>query len=308
MLAGAIAIALAGIAGFSYRSNAQELRSDPMVMMARHLRTVLQEDHRLIQRVARSEKVTSLPRERIAAGGAPHPVVSIDGQMPQATLGVSTKAPDFGEPEIGVPDAMQAIITSLYMDTRNAVAPPPGTTQPPVRPTAGIAPLTSLRPVPRGAAPGQQQIEYSLAWLDKQPRPAGDSEWECLTEALYFEARGESVKGQFAVAEVILNRVRSRVFPNTVCAVVNQGTGKLHRCQFSYNCDGKSEAFHESRAYTRAGKVARILLDGGPRNLVVGATFYHTRAVSPNWSRQFIRTASIGSHYFYRNPKRVSRN
>lgn len=168
-----------------------------------------------------------------------------------------------------------------------------------------FAPSTSLRPKPRGnKRPAVHHITYSRSWLAKQPRGTGGRAWKCLTEALYFEARGESVKGQFAVAEVILNRVKSRSFPNSVCGVVNQGTGKLHQCQFSYTCDGKAETVHENAAYIRAGKIARILMDGAPRNLVVGATYYHSRAVRPKWSRIFKRTATIGAHYFYRNPRR----
>lgn len=167
------------------------------------------------------------------------------------------------------------------------------------------APVTSLRPKPRGSKrPALNQITYSREWLAKQPRGTGGSEWSCLTEALYFEARGESVEGQFAVAEVILNRVKSRRFPNSVCGVINQGSKNLHRCQFSYNCDGKDETVHENAAHRRVGKIARILLDGAPRNLVHGATYYHTNAVSPSWSRVFTRTTTIGVHYFYRNPRR----
>ena len=67
---------------------------------------------------------------------------------------------------------------------------------------------------------------YSDAWLDAQPEPQGGDNWRCLSEALYFEARGETVKGQFAVAEVIMNRVKSARFPDTLCGVIHQGTGK----------------------------------------------------------------------------------
>ncbi len=168
-----------------------------------------------------------------------------------------------------------------------------------------FAPVTSLRPTPRGSKrPAVKHITYSREWLAKQPAGSGGAEWKCLTEALYFEARGESVKGQFAVAEVILNRVKSRRFPNSVCGVINQGSNKLHKCQFSYNCDGKSETMHETAAYRRVGKIARILLDGAPRNLVLGATYYHSKSVRPKWARVFTRTATIGEHYFYRNPRR----
>eukprot|EP00581_Thalassiosira_minuscula_P035425 CAMPEP_0184455124 /NCGR_PEP_ID=MMETSP0740-20130409/22369_1 /TAXON_ID=385413 /ORGANISM="Thalassiosira miniscula, Strain CCMP1093" /LENGTH=142 /DNA_ID=CAMNT_0026826875 /DNA_START=64 /DNA_END=489 /DNA_ORIENTATION=- len=82
------------------------------------------------------------------------------------------------------------------------------------------------------------QIEYSKAWLDAQPKAAGGEQFACLAEALYFEARGETVKGQFAVAEVILNRVKSAQFPNSLCGVIKQGTGRKYQCQFTYTCDG----------------------------------------------------------------------
>ncbi len=152
------------------------------------------------------------------------------------------------------------------------------------------------------------KIGYSREWLDAQPLVKGDKQWDCLAEALYFEARGESVKGQFAVAEVILNRVDSPQFPDTVCGVVNQGTGRKFACQFTYTCDGQDEVILEKRAYKRVGKVAKLMVNGAPRKLTDGATYYHTRAVKPRWSRKFKRTTSIGHHHFYRPQTRVSMN
>ncbi len=162
------------------------------------------------------------------------------------------------------------------------------------------APTTSLRPKPRGENRKIISIGYTREWLANQPVATGGADWLCLTEALYFEARGESIKGQIAVAEVILNRVDSGKFPNSVCAVVNQGTGRIHRCQFSYTCDGIAEVVNEPAAYRNVGKIARALLDGAPRNLTIGAKFYHNHTVSPSWSRVFTRTASIDGHLFYR--------
>lgn len=154
----------------------------------------------------------------------------------------------------------------------------------------------------------ETQIGYSHDWLDAQPSTKGDDEWACLAEALYFEARGESVKGQFAVAEVILNRVDSPKFPDTVCGVINQGTGRKFACQFTYTCDGHKEVINEPRAFKRVGKVANLMVGGAPRELTDGATYYHTRAVNPRWSRKFTRTTSIGQHHFYRPHTRVSMN
>ena len=149
---------------------------------------------------------------------------------------------------------------------------------------------------------------YDTATLDSMPSASGGAQWECLAEALYFEARGESLKGQFAVGEVILNRVDSSSYPNSVCGVVNQGTGRLHACQFSYTCDGRAEAINERGAWEEVGKVARLLLDGAPRDLTAGATHYHTRNVNPSWARRFPQTAAIDSHLFYRQPTRTASN
>lgn len=145
-------------------------------------------------------------------------------------------------------------------------------------------------------------VSYSRDWLNAQPSGPQSAAKTCLSEALYFEARGESIEGQFAVAEVILNRVDSANFPNTVCEVINQGTGRKFQCQFTYTCDGRDEAIHEHNTYRRLEKIAHLMISGGERVLTKGATHYHTRAVSPNWSRKFPRTATIGVHHFYRMP------
>lgn len=148
----------------------------------------------------------------------------------------------------------------------------------------------------RGKQPKPADLRYDAAWLASLPAPSEDAQWQCLKTALYFEARGESLKGQFAVAEVILNRVDNPVYPKSVCAVVEQG------CQFSFTCDGHSDVLRDSAAADRAGRIARVMLDGAPRALTRGATHFHTTNVKPGWARQFPRTASIGAHLFYRQP------
>jgi spore germination cell wall hydrolase CwlJ-like protein len=136
----------------------------------------------------------------------------------------------------------------------------------------------------------------------------GSDSWQCLTEALYFEARGESDRGVRAVAEVILNRVDSPNYPNSVCSVVHQGTGQRYACQFTYTCDGISDAIREHGAWDRVGQIAAQMLAGAPRDLTGGATHYHTRAVSPSWARRYPLTAQIDSHLFYRQPTRLASN
>lgn len=156
----------------------------------------------------------------------------------------------------------------------------------------------------RGTAEGP--INYSREWLATLPAPQGGEDLQCLAEALYFEARGESTKGQFAVAEVILNRVERPEYPDTVCGVVEQANAR--GCQFSYACDGRPEHIRNRAAYDRVARVARVMLDGAPRDLTDGATHFHTTAVKPRWARVFHRTASIGAHVFYRDAARIASN
>lgn len=168
-------------------------------------------------------------------------------------------------------------------------------------PDVRVAALTAVPPASvRNIPTAPDVITYDNAFLAGLPTASGGEQWRCLTEALYFEARGESVRGMFAVGEVIMNRVDNPRFPGTLCGVINQGTGRQYACQFTYTCDGNAEVIREPAAWNKVGKVARLLIDGAPRNLTDGATHYHTRAVNPNWARVYPRTTTIGSHHFYR--------
>lgn len=145
-----------------------------------------------------------------------------------------------------------------------------------------------------------------LTGLDRVSVEDTDPQWRCLTEALYFEARGESPLGQIAVAEVILNRVDSARFPDTVCGVVRQGAKSGKGCQFSYYCDGKKEYIANRPVYDRLGKIAWVMMQGRPRTLTGKATYYHSSSVNPRWSRTFTETARIGDHIFYRGPTQLT--
>ena len=142
----------------------------------------------------------------------------------------------------------------------------------------------------------------SKEFLASLPTPRGDEEFTCLANGLYFEARGETLQGQRAVAEVILNRVASKQYPNTICGVVYQGTGKKHQCQFSFSCDGIPDVVREKSAFERSSKIARLMIDGMYKEAEVtdGALYYHTTAVRPSWAKSFTRTTQLGVHLFYR--------
>ena len=123
---------------------------------------------------------------------------------------------------------------------------------------------------------------------------------DCLTTAVYYEARGEGQAGMQAVAQVILNRARHSAFPQTVCGVVYQGSGRRTGCQFSFVCNGAINGRRESGAWERARTVAARALDGYVYAPVGTATHFHTTAVNPRWSGSLVRVTQIGSHIFYR--------
>ena len=144
--------------------------------------------------------------------------------------------------------------------------------------------------------------EWTSSKLLSLPVPKSDKQMSCLAEALYFEARGEPIKGQLAVGEVILNRVEDPRYPSSICKVVNQGTGRRFACQFTYTCDGKLETVHERKPYEISLKIAKILMTTHDRKLTRGSTHYHSNYVNPKWSKKFERVAKFGRHIFYRQP------
>lgn len=134
-----------------------------------------------------------------------------------------------------------------------------------------------------------------------------NEQWHCLTEALYFEARGETFRGQVAVSEVILNRVDSKRYPNSICKVVKQGQNRRNACQFSYNCDGRPNKIGNTKVFERLGQLAWVMMQGKKRDLTGEALFYHNTSVRPRWARKMVKTTRIGEHIFYRPAVKLSR-
>ena len=123
---------------------------------------------------------------------------------------------------------------------------------------------------------------------------------DCLTAAVYYEARSESDEGERAVAQVVLNRVRDPAFPSSICGVVYQGSTRSTGCQFSFTCDGSMNHPIQPTAWARARAVATGALAGLVYAPVGSATFYHADYVSPWWASSMKQVASIGAHIFYR--------
>ena len=134
-----------------------------------------------------------------------------------------------------------------------------------------------------------------------------DLETECLALNVYHEARGESLAGQYAVADVVLNRLTDKRYPDTICGVVKEaqtwkGNPVRNKCQFSWYCDGKPDVATQTDAWMQAVEVAiSILYYDKFRGITEGATHYHTDYVNPNWNRHYRLVGTIGDHIFYIN-------
>ena len=133
------------------------------------------------------------------------------------------------------------------------------------------------------------------------PSAFSEQEQRCLSAGIYFEARGESVKGQAAVAQVILNRVRNPAYPKSICGVVYQNEKWRNRCQFSFACDGIKDRVASRDHYEMAEEVALAVTSGKIWIPEVGSsTHYHATYVRPRWARTMEKMMKIGQHIFYR--------
>ena len=143
-------------------------------------------------------------------------------------------------------------------------------------------------------------------WM-QQPLPAevfSAKEQQCLANAVYFEARGESARGQAAVAQVVLNRVRNPAYPNTICGVVYQNQHMRNACQFSFACDGIKDRILSPGHYRKAKDIALAVTAGKIFIPEVGSsTHYYAQYVSPGWARAMNRMTKIGLHIFYRTKR-----
>lgn len=205
------------------------------------------------------------------------------------------------QPDPGVPAMLADLVTS---DTADILA----TAYAPAAPDyARASPFESLfQDHPEMAGNGRfipPVGKGDHAWMG-QPLPASvfsQEEQTCLANGIYFEARGENLKGQAAVAQVILNRVRNPTYPKTICGVVYQNDSWHNRCQFSFACDGKRDRILDSGRYRIAEDIAMAVTAGKIFIPEVGSsTHYHATYVDPRWSRTMHKMKKIGLHIFYR--------
>ena len=121
----------------------------------------------------------------------------------------------------------------------------------------------------------------------------------CLSRTIYWEAKNEGVAGMEAIANVVMNRLGHKGFPNKICEVVRQGR-EQGACQFSWWCDGRSDDAEEDKPYAIAKEISRKALNRQLPDRTGGAMYFHQRKVTPGWSSEYIKTVEIGEHIFYK--------
>lgn len=165
-----------------------------------------------------------------------------------------------------------------------------------------------LKPASRGVAMNANEVGIAdLVAFDFTEMEVAASDAEerlCLAQAIYYEARSERRIGQLAVADVILNRVKTSVYPDSICGVVFQGSERVTGCQFSFTCDGSMEGRLNKRLWKRSEELSAAILAGMRLPVTRNATHYHADYVSPPWAKTLTPTATIGTHKFYRFPSK----
>jgi spore germination cell wall hydrolase CwlJ-like protein len=200
--------------------------------------------------------------------------------------------------DAGVPPLLAGLVTNSRGDAlASAYAPP--------RPDyARVSPFDQIlkaKPDVGRFVPVIGPQDHAWAASVLPPQVFSPAEQQCLASGIYFEARGETLKGQAAVAQVILNRVRNPAYPGTICGVVYQNEDWRNRCQFSFACDHIRDRVNSRYHWKVAREVALAVTAGKIWLPEVGsATHYHAVYVHPAWARSMEKLGRIGRHVFYR--------
>ncbi len=205
------------------------------------------------------------------------------------------------KPELRSTPELAAIVESrsaqMILASADPAALPPPEMAPVSLPMSAAIPLDMV-PMPRPAPGVPPPSPAERLHLEGKERVKAE---RCLANAIYFEARSEPVRGQMAVAQVVINRAFSGFYPNDICGVVYQNANRRLACQFTFACDGKSKLINERGAWARANRIAKQTLDGQiyvPE--VAKSTHYHAVYVHPNWVHEMKKMVRYGIHNFYR--------
>lgn len=224
------------------------------------------------------------PRTMVAAADPAPPAITVTETAPA----VAEEMMAYANPVAAIGDIEQPFQVLFNPVPRPAAAAPTAVQR------ATAAPRASTPPT----------ITTDHAWVNNPIplRARSAAERRCLAAAIYFEARGEPVRGQMAVAQVVINRLKNPAYPDTVCGVVYQNQQMRNACQFSFACDGVRDVITERDAWALAQDIANSALRGQSEYLpeVGSSTHYHATYVHPNWADEMQRMTQIGTHIFYR--------
>jgi spore germination cell wall hydrolase CwlJ-like protein len=231
---------------------------------------------------------------------------SFDGEPSHEGFSVKTASLFFGSQSLGAPletmerwrpgEAPVVVMPEARVDPDMKVAslPSQNETSKTIESGESVAPKGEVNSDDqRDKTPAER-----LGLSDEKSRAKSE---KCLAEAVYFEARGEAVRGQIAVAQVVLNRAFSGFYPATVCGVVYQNKHRHYACQFTFACDNVADVVREPDMWDRAKRIAKAMLDGQLWLPEVGkSTHYHAYWVHPSWVSEMKKMYRFGVHTFYR--------
>jgi len=187
---------------------------------------------------------------------------------------------------------------AIFIASATFAAPPPSWSHPDDTPAPSVTPAFTGLDVTPAKVKGRGEHKFFGGLTEREFRTR---EVRCLATAIYHEARGESLKGQLAVAQTIMNRVRSGFFPDTVCGVVYQGSRHKTGCQFSFACDSIPDTPKDERLWRVARDLATRVAAGRVWLPDIGyASHYHATYVRPKWRKYMHKIKRIGIHIFYR--------
>jgi spore germination cell wall hydrolase CwlJ-like protein len=218
----------------------------------------------------------------------------LKGSMDPAMLALAARF----EPRAA--SARWSVIPDPAQGAEQAAAPEAGAENPAVIRIQDLSPEAARvwnanNPASTGPNPAAKPFRLSASGVLDEARAV-----DCMTAAVYYEAATESLDGQRAVAQVVLNRMRHPAFPKTVCGVIFQGSNLKTGCQFSFTCDGSLNRRPSEAGWERARQVAASALNGYVMKKVGNATHYHANYVAPYWSPSLAKIGAIGAHIFYR--------
>jgi len=251
--------------------------------------------HAVVQR-------STIPQERVRVASLGYPTGEITGALPRVS-GQRDAINRTGKADLVVPpvNRMAGLERTQFETSPDAALFLASYISPQTYSFAKSGTNGAFSSSASGKPAGPSKLPRGLLFKGETETEYQARQRRCLATAIYFEARGEPVRGQLAVAQVVMNRVRSSIYPDTICGVVFQGQWQRKGCQFSFACDGHADVPKDKARWLIANRLAKKVTDGKVWLPEIGhASHYHANYVKPKWRRQMDHVKQVGRHIFYR--------